>query len=84
MECGPLTQAVLHAHVSILVYSDLCVVSQATWSYMHIVSLMHSGLIPSFSYGRVETKLCIDTPGVGSVDDIFWMYFQFRDIVIIN
>ena len=41
MGCGPLTQAVLHAHVSILVYSDLYVASQATWSYMHMNSRAH-------------------------------------------
>ena len=37
------------------------------------VSLMHSW---AHFIWESETRLCIDTPGVGSVDD---MYFQFRD-----
>ena len=55
MEGGPLTQAILHAHVSI--YNSVCI---------HTTTII-SGVIFYFCSGSAWEQGCFHTPRVGSV-----------------
>ena len=67
MGCGPLSQPVLHAHVSIY-YKHM----------FHIVAYYYPHV--AFSLKRVETRLCIDIPWVGSVNHNSECNFNFGEI----
>ena len=64
MECGPLTQAVLHAHVSI--HYGVCIL---------IITSLILGFISSLWYWGEPGYIT----GVGIVKSYFGMYFELRE-----